>query len=89
MGEWRWLVWPRVGELWPREVDVGVAAVKIRSRDGRVEEEEKKIRSGGRRLLRVEMDFRVRFPFFFFVFFFSKVPPLCVLKTSIYRQKYY
>ena len=41
MGEWRWLVWPRVGELWPREVDVGVAAVKIRSRDGRVEEEEK------------------------------------------------
>jgi hypothetical protein len=68
-----------VGELWPREVDVGVAAVKIRSRDGRVEEEEKKIRSGGRRLLRVEMDFRVRFPFFFFVFFFQKCPPfVCV-----------
>jgi hypothetical protein len=41
MGEWRWLVWPRVGELWPREVDVGVVAVKIGSRDGRGDEEEK------------------------------------------------
>jgi hypothetical protein len=77
-----------VGELWPREVDVGVAAVKIGSRDGRGEEEEKKIRSGGRQLLQVEMDFRVRFPFFFCIFF-QNCPPMCVLKTNIYRQKYY
>ena len=47
MGEWRWLVWPRVGELWPREVDVGVVAVKIGSRDGRGDEEEKKSGVGG------------------------------------------
>jgi hypothetical protein len=35
----------------------------------------KKIRSGRPQLLRVEMDFRVRFPLFFCIFL-SKLPPL-------------
>ena len=63
-----------MGELWPREVDVGVAAVKIRSRDGQGEEE-KKNQEWGPQLLRVEMDFRVRFPPFFCIFL-SKLPSL-------------
>jgi len=35
----------------------------------------KKIRSRGRRLLQVEMDFRVRFPLFFLYFSFKISPP--------------
>jgi hypothetical protein len=73
MGEWRWLVWPRVGELWSREVDVGVAAVKIGSRDG-WGEEEKKSGVGGRGCFGWRWILGLGFPRFFCIFL-SKLPP--------------
>jgi hypothetical protein len=85
MGEWRWLVWPRVGELWPREVDVGVVAVKIGSRDGRGDEEEKKSGMGGGGCFGWRWILGLGFPFFFFVFFFQNFPPCFELWTHIYR----
>jgi hypothetical protein len=46
----------------------------------------KKIRSGGRRLLRVKMDFRVRFPLFFLYFSF-KISPLVLSCGPIFIGK--
>jgi len=86
MGEWRWLAWSRVGELWPREVDVGVAAVKIGSRDGRGEEEEKKSGVGGSGCFGWRWILGLGFPFFLY-FSFKIAPSSSVLRRQVFIGK--
>jgi hypothetical protein len=51
--------------------------------------EKSKAKGGGGRLCLGFLGLGLGFPLFFFCIFLSKLPSfLCVLKTSIYKQKY-
>jgi len=78
MREWRWLVWPRVGELWSREIDVGVAVLKIGSRDGGGRKKKKKSGVGGGGCFEWRWILGLGFPFFLYFSFKIAPPFVCV-----------